>query len=60
MIQLKEFDMYEDQYRISCRCVLWYKGEEVRARLTARGFEEREKVGVILDDFSSTLIYSEL
>ena len=28
----------------SCRWVLWYKGEEVRARLTARGFEESEKV----------------
>ena len=32
------------KHRISCRWVLWYKGEEVRARLTARGFEEQEKV----------------
>ena len=23
---------------------MWYKGDEVRARLTARGFEEKEKV----------------
>ena len=47
--KLKEFETYdvvpdEGQYRISCRWVLWYKGEEVRARLTARGFEEKEKV----------------
>ena len=47
--KLKEFETYdvvpdEGQYRISCRWVLWYKGDEVRARLTARGFEEKEKV----------------
>ena len=47
--KLKEFETYdvvpdEGQYRISCRWVLWYKSEEVRARLTARGFEEKEKV----------------
>ena len=47
--KLKEFDTYEEvadmgQHRLSCRWVLWYKGEEVRARLTARGFEELEKV----------------
>ena len=28
------------QFRISAKWVLWYKGEDVRARLTARGFEE--------------------
>ena len=43
--KLADFDSYdlindEGQYRISCRWVLWYKGEEVRARLVARGFEE--------------------
>ena len=47
--KLTEFDSYETvkdegQYRISCRWILWYKGEEVRARLVARGFEELEKV----------------
>ena len=47
--KLKEFETYdvvpdEGQHRISCRWVLWYKGDEVRARLTARGFEEKEKV----------------
>ena len=30
----------EGQYRISSTWVLWYKGEEVRNRLVARGFEE--------------------
>ena len=34
----------EGQHRIMCRWVLWYKGEEVQARLTARGFEELENV----------------
>ena len=34
----------EGQYRISCRGVYWYKGDEVRARLVARGFEEKEEV----------------
>ena len=47
--KLEEFDSYETvndegQYRISCRWILWYKGEEVRARLVARGFEELESV----------------
>ena len=47
--KLQEFDTYEvvedeGQHRISCRWVLWYKSDEVRARLTARGFEELEKV----------------
>ena len=47
--KLLDFDSYEivndeGQYRISCRWILWYKGEEVRARLVARGFEEKEEV----------------
>ena len=47
--KLKQFDAYETvddigQYRISCTAVYWYKGEEVRARLVARGFEERNQV----------------
>ena len=47
--KLLDFDSYEivndeGQYRISCRWILWYKGEEVRARLVARGFEELENV----------------
>ena len=51
--KLKEFETYdvvpdEGQYRISCRWVLWYKGDEVRARLTARGFEEKKKLLVTL------------
>ena len=50
--ELREFDtckcktvQEEGQYRISFRWVLWYKGDKVRARLNARRFEEREKVG---------------
>ena len=47
--KLVDFDSYETvndegQYRISCRWILWYKGEEVRARLVARGFEELDEV----------------
>ena len=47
--KLKDFNTYETvrdegQHRIGTRWVLWYKGDEVRARLTARGFEEQEKV----------------
>ena len=47
--KLEEFKSYsvvddEGQYRISCTWVLWYKGEDVRARLVARGFEEIEEV----------------
>ena len=47
--KLKEFSTYEEvddvgQNRVTCRWVLWYKGEEVRARLTARGFQEQENV----------------
>ena len=40
------FELVEDegQYRISCRWVLWKKGEETRARLVARGFEETDEV----------------
>ena len=34
----------EGQYRIPCTWVLWYKDEDVRARLVARGFEEIEEV----------------
>ena len=38
----KTYDEVEDigQYRISTTWVLWKKGEEMRARLVARGFEE--------------------
>lgn len=47
--KLKEFDTYEEvenvgQDCISTRWVLWQKGDEVRARLVARGFEETTKV----------------
>ena len=47
--KLKQFESYETvddegQYRISCRGVYWYKGDEVRARLVARRFEEKEEV----------------
>ena len=40
------FDVVDDvgQYRISTTWVLWNKGNEVRARLVARGFEETENV----------------
>ena len=43
--KLKDFDTYQDiddtgQYRISTTWVLWWKGDEVRARLVARGYEE--------------------
>ena len=43
--KLKEFHTYEEvpdtnQSRISTTWVLWQKGEETRARLVARGFEE--------------------
>jgi hypothetical protein len=34
----------EGQFRISAKWVLWYKGEDIRARLTARGFEELEEI----------------
>ena len=42
----KSYSVVDDigQYRISSTWVLWYKGEEVRARLVARGFEELEEV----------------
>ena len=47
--KLKDFKSFEEvrdcgQYRISSTFICWYKGEEVRARLVARGFEEVEKV----------------
>jgi hypothetical protein len=45
--KLKEFDTYEEvedlgQDRISTTWVLWNKGSEVRARLVARGFEDKQ------------------
>ena len=47
--KLRDFKSYEEvrdsgQYRITCTFICWYKGDEVRARLVARGFEEVEKV----------------
>ena len=47
--KLKEFDTYDEvedigQNSISCRWVLTQKGEDVRARLVARGFEEEENI----------------
>ena len=47
--KLKSFDTYEEvedegQFRISTTWVLWLKGESVRARLVARGFEDQENV----------------
>jgi hypothetical protein len=47
--KIKEFDTYEEvtdvgQNRISTTWVLWWKGDEVRARLVARGFEEEAEV----------------
>ena len=47
--KLKEFDTYMEvtdvgQKRISTTWVLWWKGEEVRARLVARGFEDEEDI----------------
>ena len=43
--KLKDFDSYKEvtdvgQFRISTTWVLWVKGEETRARLVARGYEE--------------------
>lgn len=43
--KLKDFDIYQEventgQLCISTRWVLWEKGDEIRARLVARGFEE--------------------
>ena len=45
--ELKEFDTYEEvpdegQFRISTTWVLWNKGDEVRARLVARGYEDMQ------------------
>ena len=47
--KLEEFDSFDEvdddgQFRISCTWILWRKGDEVRARLVARGFEEQEEV----------------
>lgn len=49
LAKLKEFDTYDEvqdlgQPWISCTWVLTHKGEEVRARLVARGFEEEENI----------------
>ena len=43
--KLKNFDTYEEvqdcgQFAISTTWVLWHKGDEVRARLVARGYED--------------------
>ena len=40
------FKVVEDsgQFRISCKWILWVKGDEVRARLCARGFEETDDI----------------
>ena len=45
--KLQEFDTYEEvddvgQFRISTTWVLWNKGNEVRARLVARGYEDEQ------------------
>ena len=45
--KLKEFNtceivQYQGQYRISITWVLWNKGDEVRARLVARGYEDNQ------------------
>ena len=47
--KLEDFDVFKlvddaGQYRISCKWILWVKGDEVRARLCARGFEETEDI----------------
>ena len=47
--KLEDFSSYrlvddKGQFHISCRWVLWKKGEETRARLVARGFEEESEV----------------
>ena len=47
--KLKEFNTYETvkdegQYRISTTWVLWNKGDEVRARLVARGYEDNQEI----------------
>lgn len=49
LAKLREFDVYKEvpfnnQECISTRWLLWYKGEEVRARLVARGYEETANV----------------
>ena len=46
--KLKQFNTYEEvvdtgQNRISTTWVLWMKGEQVRARLVARGFEDEDE-----------------
>ena len=48
--KLRSFDVFEEvpfagQQCISTRWVLWMKGQEVRARLVARGFEEDLRAG---------------
>ena len=47
--KLKDFDSYREvpddgQFRISTTWVMWMKGEETRARMGARGYEEKDKV----------------
>lgn len=47
--KLRNFGTYVEvddvgQPRISTRWILWYKGEEVQARLVARGFEEEAAI----------------
>ena len=49
LTKLADFETYElvedvGQNRISTAWVLWWKGNEVRARLVARGFEEEEEI----------------
>ena len=47
--KLEDFETFKvvddlGQYRISCKWILWVKGDEIRARLCARGFEEAEDI----------------
>ena len=63
---LQEISAYEivpdeGQHRISCRLVLWHKAEEIRARLTHRGFEEKENVASdspIIDKCNVRLVFA--
>lgn len=47
--KLEDFEAFKvvddvGQYRISCMWILWVKGDETRARLCARGYEEAEAI----------------
>ena len=47
--KLKDFDTYDEvedmgQFQLSTTWVLWEKGDEVRARLVARGYEEPDEI----------------